>query len=107
MRYRVVFRERAGVNRSVAQNPIGFLQGNPPESVVRNSKFVLRKDPEFKGSADSPEDDVEFRHLGTEVWEYEVAEGRDQEFKDALLNSGSILEFAQIAQGAKETDSVG
>jgi hypothetical protein len=44
------------------------------------------------------DDDIEFRHLGTEIWEYEVVEGRDQEFKDALLNSGSIIEFTPIAQ---------
>ena len=98
MKYRVVFRERAGANRGVAQNPIGFLQGNVSDSVVRNSRFVLRNAPEFKSSSDQTDDDVEFRHLGTEVWEYDVAEGRDQEFKDALLNSGSIIEFAPIAQ---------
>jgi len=98
MKYRVVFRERAGANRGVAQNPIGFLQGNLSDSIVRNSRFVVRRDPEFKHTSDQSDDDVEFRHLGTEVWEYDVAEGRDQEFKDALLNSGSIIEFVPIAQ---------
>jgi hypothetical protein len=98
MKYRVIFRERAGVSRGVVQNPVGFLQGSLSDSVVRTSKFVLRNDPEFKNSSDQADDDVEFRHLGTEIWEYEVVEGRDQEFKDALLNSGSIIEFTPIAQ---------
>lgn len=102
MKYRVVFRERAGASRGVAQNPIAFLQGSLPDSVVRDSKFVLRNDPEFKNSSDHSEDDTEFRHLGTEVWEYEVADGRDQDFKDALLNSGSIIEFAPITQAEKD-----
>jgi len=98
MRYRVVFRERAGAKGRVAQNPIAFLQSSPSSSVVRQSTFLLRKDPEFKGSTDPLGEDADFRHLGTEIWEYDVAEGRDQEFKDALLNSGSIVEFAPISQ---------
>jgi hypothetical protein len=102
MKYRVIFRERAGASRGVAQNPIAFLQGSTSNTVVRSSKFVLRNEPEFKKSSDHQDDDAEFRHLGTEVWEYEVADGRDQEFKDALLNSGSIIEFAPIAQAERD-----
>lgn len=97
MRYRVVFRERASSRGSTAENPVGFLEGDLSDAVVRESTFVLRKAPELKKSTDPIEDDEAFRHLGTEIWEYDVAEGKDQEFKDALLNSGSIIEFAPIS----------
>jgi hypothetical protein len=99
MKYRVVFRERAAPKGRIRENPIGFLQGGRSDSVVRKSTFVLRHEPEFKRSADPLEDDADFRHLGTETWEFEVAEGKDQEFKDALLNSGSMVEFAPIGVG--------
>jgi len=96
MKYRVVFRERANSGGS-SESPLSFLHGEVSGGIVRGSTFVVRKAPEWKSSADSLEDDEEYSRLGTEIWEFEVAEGKDQEFKDALLNSGSILEFAPIA----------
>ena len=96
MKYRVLFRERANKQGDGDENPIGFLQGDSSDNVVRRSTFVLRKDPESKASPDSVEPEDELIGLGTELWEYEVAEGRDQDFKDALLNSGSIIEFTAI-----------
>jgi hypothetical protein len=101
MKYRVVFRERAGQRGSAAQNPVGFLQNEISDAIVRNSTFVLRKDAEAKHAADPLEQDDDLAGLGTEIWEYEVAEGRDQEFKDALLNSGSIVEFTPIGMGER------
>jgi hypothetical protein len=96
MTYRVVFRERASPKKGTAENPLAFLQNDFSDAIVRNSTFVLRNDPEAKHISDQLEGDEEFLGLGTEIWEYEVAEGRDQEFKDALLNSGSIVEFNPI-----------
>lgn len=101
MNYRVVFRERGNKKGDAGENPIGFLQGGS-ENVVRRSSFIRRTDPEVKTVADPLEGDDEFLSLGTEVWEYEVAEGKDQEFKDALLNSGSIIEFTLIGAGQRE-----
>ena len=34
--------------------------------------------------------------FGTEIWEYDLAEGRDDEFKFALVNSGVLLESEEI-----------
>ncbi len=96
MRYRVVFRERVSGRGSPVENPVAFLQANRSEEIVRQAVFVLRKDPEVRSSTDPLTEEQEFLELGTQTWEYEVAEGKDQEFKDALLNSGSILEFTPI-----------
>jgi len=101
MKYRVVFRERASQQGGSAENPVGFLQSDLSEGIVRNSTFVLRSAPEAKHSTDPLEEDEELRALGTQIWEYDVAEGRDQEFKDALLNSGSIVEFTLIGTGER------
>jgi hypothetical protein len=78
------------------ENPVSFLHAEYSNAIVRSSKFLVRKDPEWKTSPELPGDDEERVNLGTEVWEYDVADGKDQEFKDALLNSGSILEFSPI-----------
>ncbi|MFL6448835.1 MAG: hypothetical protein ACJ746_14280 [Bryobacteraceae bacterium] len=101
MKYRVVFRERPSHKGIAAENPIDFLQKDASQGIVRNSTFVLRKDPEVHASTDPVEEDEELSGLGTEIWEYEVAEGRDQEFKDALLNSGSIVEFTPVGIGER------
>jgi hypothetical protein len=101
MRYRVVFRERGTNGRGTAENPVAFLQANRAEDIVRQAQFVLRRDPEVRVPAERPADDEDFPALGTQTWEYEVAEGRDQEFKDALLNSGSLVEFTTIGGGGR------
>jgi len=102
MNYRVVFRERRSEKATGAANPVGFLQGSLSDNVVRKSSFVARKGPEVKSSSDPVEADEELSGLGTETWEYEVAEGKDQEFKDALLNSGSMIEFTPIRMVDRE-----
>jgi hypothetical protein len=96
MRYRVVFRERVSGRDGALENPVAFLQANRSDEIVRQAVFVLRNDPGVRSSTDPLADDEEFLRLGTQTWEYEVADGKDQEFKDALLNSGSIVEFTPI-----------
>jgi hypothetical protein len=41
------------------------------------------------------EDDA-FLAIGTEVWEYEVASGREQEFIDSLELSEKVLQYEQV-----------
>jgi len=102
MNYRVVFRERRSEKATGGANPVAFLQGSLSDNVVRNSSFVARNGPEAKTTSDPVEADEELSGLGTETWEYEVAEGKDQEFKDALLNSGSMIEFTPIRMVDRE-----
>jgi hypothetical protein len=42
------------------------------------------------------DEDDNFLSLGTEVWEYEVADGREQEFEDALRNSRMVIDFETV-----------
>jgi len=42
------------------------------------------------------DEDDDFLALGTEVWEYEVADGREQEFIEALENSRMVLDYEQL-----------
>ena len=38
------------------------------------------------------DEDDSFESIGTEIWEYDVADGREQEFIDAL-NSGMVMDY--------------
>jgi hypothetical protein len=42
------------------------------------------------------DEDDDFLAFGTEVWDYDVAEGRDDEFKLALANSEVVMEFEEL-----------
>ncbi|MGH9611036.1 MAG: hypothetical protein ACRD34_15335, partial [Bryobacteraceae bacterium] len=64
-----------------------------------DSRFVGRNRPFAQHSSDKIEEDDAFLSLGSEVWEYDVAEGKDQAFKDALLNSGVVMEFEPLESG--------
>jgi len=45
---------------------------------------------------DSFEEDDDFLSLETEVWAYDVADDRKQDFADALRNSGMVIEFEAL-----------
>lgn len=99
MTYRVVLRERSGPagNADPDEFP-SFLDRELPPGTVLSSAFLGRNEPEVQHSSDLLHED-HFLTLGTEIWHCEVAEGRDQEFKDALLNSGVAVEFALLQSG--------
>jgi hypothetical protein len=42
------------------------------------------------------DEDDSFLSRGTEVWEYEIAAGRDRDFIDALKNSEMVLEYIEL-----------
>ena len=96
MKYRVVFRERSNQAGEVSEDPTSFLDPELEDGIVLDSVFVGRNDPDAQHSSEILEEDDDFLSLGTEVWEYDVAEGRDQDFKDALRNSGMVIEFEAL-----------
>ena len=96
MKYRVVFRERSNQQGDAADNPPSFLETQLDDETVLDAAFVTRNDPDADHSTEGLEEDDDFMSLGTEVWEYDIADGKDQDFKDALLNSGMVLEFEPL-----------
>lgn len=103
MKYRVVFRERNSSAGEPTEDPPSFLDPELDDETVIDAAFITRNDPDANHTADSLEEDDAFLSLGTEVWEYDVAEGKDQDFKDALLNSGMVVEFEALG----DSDDVG
>jgi hypothetical protein len=67
-----------------------------PDDVVLDAVMVGRTEPDALHSSDRIEEDDAFLSLGSEIWEYDVAEGRDDDFKNAALNSGMVMELEPL-----------
>jgi hypothetical protein len=96
MRYRVVYKKRFSQTGGEADAPASFL--NLPDGVVAEAEFVERFEPPSLHVEENMEEDDDFLSLGSEVWEYDVVDGREQEFRDAVLNSGMALEAERIEE---------
>ena len=92
----MVFRERSNRDGEGADDPATFLDTQLDDETVLDAVLVRRLEPDAQHSSDSMEEDDDFLSLTSEVWDYDVAEGKDQQFKDALLNSGVVMEFEPL-----------
>lgn len=102
MKYRVVFRERSDRAGERADDPPSFLEPELDDETVLDSVYVGRTQPDALHSSDALEEDDEFLSLGAEIWEYDIAEGKDEDFQAALRNSGMVMEFEPL----EETDEI-
>lgn len=87
--------ERTDGEGNPTENPPEFVELDLLDGVVLDQVFVERIEP----SGTRPEsvgEDNDFLSIGTEVWEYDVADGRDEEFINALKNSGMVIEYEQM-----------
>ena len=96
MKYRVVFRERSDQSGEVSDSPPDFLNNELDDETVLDAVFVARNDPDAQHSTDDLEEDDDFLSLGTEIWEYDVAESKDDSFKAALAKSGMVIEYEPL-----------
>lgn len=96
MKYRVIFRERSDRKGEKAEDPTSYLDTQLEDGVVVDAAFVGRLEPPSVHSSDVMEEDDSFLSLSGEIWEYDVAPGRDRDFKAALQNSGMVMEFEAL-----------
>jgi hypothetical protein len=96
MKYRVVFRERSNRAGERADNPPSFLEPELDDETVLDAVLVGRTDPDAVHSSDVVEEDDEFLSLGSEIWEYDIAEGKEEDFQAAMRNSGMVMEFEPL-----------
>jgi hypothetical protein len=47
-------------------------------------------------SEDALEEDDDFLSVGSETWDYEVADGREDDFIAALQNSQMVMEYVRL-----------
>ena len=98
MIYEVTFRKRFNTEGEGSDRPETFVEA--PDGVILDSRISQRNDPPAKHSQDVLDEDDNFESIGTEVWEYEVADDRQDDFIAALENSGMVIEYTEMDEAA-------
>lgn len=96
MKYQVTFRERTDGTGEPSERPPDFLEPELTDGVVLDAVFVERLEPDNMHVEEAMDEDDSFLSIGSEIWEYDVAEDRKQEFEDALKNSQMVMEYEVI-----------
>jgi hypothetical protein len=102
MRYKVTFRKRFSPDGEPADDPKSLV--SVEDGVVEDSEMVEIIEPAGlgvaedlnAGSGSQESNDNGFLGLGTETWVYDIAEGREKEFTDALVESEVVLDFEEV-----------
>jgi hypothetical protein len=94
MRYQVTFRKRFNQEGDGSSSPQALL--NLPEGVVEVGIMVEQIEPDSVHVEEKMEEDDDFLSFGSEIWEYQIADGREKEFELALEESGVVLEYDEI-----------
>jgi hypothetical protein len=94
MTYKVTFRKRFTQEADEAERPETFV--HVVDGVILNAAKAEVMDPPALHSQDVLDEDDNFESIGTETWEYEIADGREQEFIEALENSRMVLQYEAI-----------
>jgi hypothetical protein len=85
--------ERTDAKGKNTESPPEFVELDLLDGVVLDQAFVERIEPDSLHVQEVMDEDDDFESVATEVWEYEIADGRDQEFIDALKNSKMVIEY--------------
>ena len=102
MRYRVTFRKRFTPEGEPADDPRSLV--STVDGVIDDEEFIEIIEPAGLGVAEDlnegtgsqESNDNGFLGLGTETWVFDVAEGREREFTDALVESKVVLDFEEV-----------
>ena len=98
MTYRVTFAKRFDTDgQPSALDPTVQLDVHLADGAVLDKAFVQSFEPESKHSQEVMDEDDGFLGMAAaEVWEYQVEEGREREFEDAIRKSETVMEFEVI-----------
>ena len=101
MRYRVLFMERTGATGERSEDPVDYLEPELEDGIVKEALFIDRTKPDALHSQEEMDEDDDFLSVGSEVWEYDIADGREQDFLDAVKNSQMVLECDVLDETAE------
>ena len=93
MTYEVTFRKRFNSAGEGADRPETFV--DVADGVILDARMSQRNDPPAKHAEEALSEDDDFESIGTEVWEYDIADGREEEFTTALENSQMVLQYIE------------
>lgn len=92
--YKVTFTKRFNSEGEESDRPETFV--HVVDGVVLNAAKAEVIEPPALHNQEVLDEDDAFLSLGSEVWEYEVANGREQEFIDALELSRKVIQYEQV-----------
>lgn len=92
MRFRVTFQERTNEAGVPSEHPDDYVDIDVAEGVVLDKTFVERTGPAAVHNEERLEEDDSFLSVGSETWDYEIADDRRDEFIDAVWNSQMAME---------------
>jgi len=96
MRYRVTFVERTNAAGQPTEVAPDCVEIQAADGVILDKAMVERDEPLAMHNEESLEEDDSFLSVGSETWDYEIAEGRDREFLEALQKSKTAIEFVPL-----------
>jgi hypothetical protein len=109
MRYQVTFRKRFNPEGEPADDPRSLI--DPGDGVIQDSEMIEIIEPAGmgvagdlnEGTGSQESNDNGFLGLGTETWVFEIAEGHEKEFTDALVESKVVLDFEEVPDESLST----
>jgi hypothetical protein len=102
MKYKVTFRKRFAADGEPSDDPRSLV--SPEDGVIEDEEMVEIIEPAGlgvaedlnEGSGSQESNDNGFLNLGTETWVFDIAEGREKEFTDALVESRVVLDYEEV-----------
>jgi hypothetical protein len=88
--------ERTDFRGEKTEEPSEYLELELPDGVVLDKVFIERTEPDSRHGQGVLDEDDSFESVGSEIWEYDVADGREPDFIDALRNSRVVMEYDRI-----------
>ncbi len=92
--------ERTNASANPSEIPTEYLEIDLPDGVVVDQTFVERTEPAAMHSEESLEEDDDFLSIGSETWDYDVADGRESDFLAAIQNSQMVIECVPLDEEA-------
>ena len=105
MIFRVTFMERTSEKGEPSEAPTGYVAIDLSDGVVLGKEFVERTEPQAMHVEEALEEDDSFLSVGSETWDYEVAEGREDDFIAALENSQMVMEYIRLDSAPSPIES--
>jgi hypothetical protein len=88
--------ERTGGDGKPSEFPPDYVEIDVADGVIVDQTFVERAEPLSLHNLDSAEEDDDFLSVGSESWDYDIADGREDEFIAALKNSQMAFECISL-----------
>lgn len=105
MTFRVTFMERTGQTGEPSEKPTEYVAIDLADGVVIDKQFVQRTEPDALHVEETLDEDDSFLSVGSETWDYEVADGREDDFIAALENSQMVMDYERLDEEPSPLES--